>query len=108
MGAGIRISARRPMARYRVLSWKDVPSLVEAVDDEGSAQVPLSPRFQELIDALAMREGASGEDAYLAGWERGPEQARAGRAGAVAAEVAAELEASFEALVAARLMPPRG
>ena len=95
------------MARYRVLSWKDVPSLVEAVDDEGSAEVPLSPRFQELIDALAMREGSSDADAYLAGWERGPEQARAGRAAAVAAEVAAELEASFEALVAARLLPPR-
>jgi hypothetical protein len=94
------------MARYRVLSWRGVPSLVEAVDDDGSAQVPLSSRFQELIDTLAMREGASDEDAYLEGWERGPEQSRAGRAEAVAAEVAAELEASFEALAAARLQPP--
>ena len=95
------------MARYRVVSWNAIPSLVEAVDDEATAQVPLSPRFQELIDTLAMREGASDEDAYLEGWERGPEQARTGRAEAVAAEVAAELEASFEALVAARLRPPR-
>jgi hypothetical protein len=95
------------MARYRVLSWKGIPSLVEAVDDEGATQVSLSPRFQELIDTLAMREGASDEDAYLEGWERGPEETRSGHAAAVAAEVAAELEASFEALIAARLRPPR-
>src|SRR4030095_11709152 len=95
------------MARYRVLSWKGVPSLVEAVDDEGAAQVSLSPRFQELIDTLAMREGAADEDTYLAGWERGPEHGRAARAEAVAAAGAAELEGSFEALVASRMLPPR-
>jgi len=98
MGAVIR-----DMARYRILAWKDIPSLVEATDGQGAVQVPLSPRFQELIDAVAMREGASESGAYLEGWAHGPELERAGTAAAVADAVAAECEAAFPALVEARL-----
>jgi hypothetical protein len=98
MGAVIR-----DMARYRILAWKDIPASVEATDDAGTVRAQLSPRFQELIDALAMREGASESDDYLDGWAQGPEFERAGSAGAVAAEVAAECEARFTDLVAARL-----
>ena len=101
MGAVIR-----DMARYRILAWRDVPSLVEAIDGEGAVQVPLSPRFQDLIDALAMREGASESDAYLEGWAHGPETERPGTAAAVAAAVAAECEARFPELVEARLDRP--
>lgn len=101
MGAVIR-----DMARYRILAWKDIPALVEATDAQGAVQVPLSARFQELIDAIAMREGASESDAYLEGWAHGPELDRAGTAAAVAAAVAAECEAAFPALVEARLGRP--
>jgi hypothetical protein len=94
------------MARYRIVYWKDIPALVEALDGGGTARRPLSQRFQDLIDAVAMREGASEAEAYLAGWGPGPEIERAGSAGAVAEAVAAELEAGFEALVARRFPPP--
>lgn len=96
------------VARYRVLQWKDIPSLVEASDGERTVRVPLSPRFQDLIDAVAMREGASETGAYLEGWTYGPEAERPGSAERVAAEVAAELEAGFPDLVARRLLPSAG
>ncbi len=83
------------MARYHVVRWKDIPSLVEAWDGDRTVQIPLSPRFQDLIDAVAMREGASGSEAYLAAWGRDPEAERPGAAQPVAETVAAELEASF-------------
>lgn len=88
------------MARYRIVHWRDIPSLVEAEDADGPARHPLSPRFQELIDAVAMRAGATESDAYLDGWGRSPEQERPGSAVAVAEEVAGEIEAQFEALTA--------
>jgi len=91
------------MARYRVVAWKDIPAVVEALDGGETVRVSLSPRFQELIDAVAMREGASDSEAYLDGWGQGPDADRPGTADEVAREVAAELEVAFPALAARRL-----
>ena len=95
------------MARYRVVQWRDIPAQVEAFEGEVVIRRSLSPRFQELIDAIAMREGVSDAEAYLEGWGHGPEQERAGGAAAVADAVAAEIEAAFEATWAPRLRPLR-
>jgi hypothetical protein len=96
------------MARYRVVHWREIPSLVEAEDADGTARRPLSPRFQELIDTVAMREGSSETDAYLDGWGRGPDAERPGSAVEVADGVAAEIEQTFEALASRHLrLPPR-
>ena len=84
------------MATYRVISWKDIPSVVEAQDGDRTARVPLSQRFQDLIDAAAMRQGATESQAYLAGWQTGPDTHRPGTADAVAQAVAAEVEGTFE------------
>ena len=59
------------MATYQVLYWKDIPSVVEATDTDGSVKVQLSDRFQMLIDAVAMQLGMAGTDAYLEQWEHG-------------------------------------
>ena len=80
------------VAMYRVVRWREIPSLVEARDGERTVRVPLSQRFQDLIDALAMREGATESEAYLEGWAPGPETERPGDAETVARDVAAELE----------------
>ena len=93
------------MARYRVLSWRDIPSLVEASDGHEVVQRPLTARFQELIDTVAMREGAADSDVYLEGWAHGPETEREGTAAAVAAAVVAELEAGFAELATRRVKP---
>ena len=92
------------MARYRITHWRNIPSLVEAVDGECTVRRPLSQRFQDLIDAVAMREGASDSRAYLEGWSQGAEAERPGRAQTVAEEVVAELEAGFQDLVAERFL----
>jgi Virulence factor len=84
------------VAKYQVLYWKDIPSVVEATDASGSAKVQLSDRFQALIDAVAMRLGMAGTDAYLDQWEHGDEQERGGSAREVADAVVEELEGRFE------------
>jgi hypothetical protein len=98
------------MTRYRIVRWKDVPSLVEADGDGRTVRVPLTPRFQDLIDALAMREGASESETYLEGWGQDEDREREGSPEDVAAAVAAELEAGFGDLVLRRFtgLPPAG
>ena len=71
------------MARYRIVHWKEIPSLVEAADGDQTAREQLSQKFQDLIDALAMRENATEEDAYLEGWGQGEWLERPGSAGEV-------------------------
>ncbi len=94
------------MARYRIVHWKDIPSMVEAFEGDRAVRVPLSQRFQDLIDAAAMRDGASDSEAYLEGWSAGPDAERPGGPEAVAGDVAAELEAGFEDLLRTRLLTP--
>lgn len=91
------------MARYRIVGWRGIPSLVEITGEGRSFQRPLSQRFQDLIDAVAVKDGASDSETYLAGWEQGPESERPGDAEAVADAVVAELEAGFHDLLAHRL-----
>lgn len=85
------------MARFRILYWHQIPSVVEADDDLGGRhKEQLSSRFQELIDSIAMRKKMVGTDAYLEGWHRSRPQKREGEAVDVAKAIASELEAAFE------------
>ena len=59
------------MAKYTVLYWQDIPSLVEVRQGRKRHKVQLSERFQELIDKVAMRKGFFGADNYLEQWRRG-------------------------------------
>lgn len=83
------------MAKYQILYWKDIPSVVEASDPNGSVKLQLSERFQMLIDAVAMRLDLAGTDAYLEQWEHGDEEDRHGTAREVADAVVKELEDRF-------------
>ncbi len=91
------------MAKYSILYWQDIPSLVEAKDENGVHKLQLDRKFQELIDAVAMRKGLAGTDAYLEQWRRGRRVAREGSAEEVATAVKAELEAEFRTIRAAAL-----
>jgi len=53
-----------------VIWWRDIPAQVTAKDGRRSARAQLADRFQEAIDAAAMRAGLIGTDAYLAEWRR--------------------------------------
>ena len=91
------------MAKYSVLYWQDIPSVVEAKDENGVHKLQLDRKFQELVDVVAMRMGLAGTDAYLEQWRRGKRAARDGSAEAVANAVKAELEAEFGAIRASAL-----
>jgi hypothetical protein len=83
------------VARVRILRWKDIPSVIEASDADGTVKLQLSERFQVLIDSVAMRLGLSGTDDYLDQWELGDEEERPGGAREVAEALVQELEGRF-------------
>jgi hypothetical protein len=82
------------MASYRIIAWKDIPATVEARDDVDSVTLPLSDRFQALIDSVAMQLELADEDAYLEHWGT-TDGERSGSAREVVAAVVAELEERF-------------
>ena len=53
-----------------VISWRDIPAQVTAGKGRQAARTQLSERFQEAIDAAAMRAGLIGSDGYLEEWRR--------------------------------------
>lgn len=57
-------------AELTVLSWRDIPAQVVASVGRKKARAQLSSRFQEAIDAAAMKAGLEGSDAYLEQWSR--------------------------------------
>ncbi|MCI0546207.1 MAG: virulence factor [Candidatus Rokubacteria bacterium] len=86
------------MTTVRITYWREIPMLVTARDGGDEVSVPLGPAFQDLVDRVAMLDGLTGEDAYLAEWHVGPPEEAAGAAAAVAAARARELEGGFDAL----------
>lgn len=84
------------MAKWNLLCWQEIPSLVEAKDDDGTHKIQLSDRFQELIDMAAMRRKLAGTDQYLMEWCKTSTEERDGSAVQVAEAVAAEVEARFD------------
>ncbi len=85
------------MAHYQILSWHEFPAQIRVREGTQRIQFELPPRFQERIDAEAMKRGLAGTDAYLEGWNWGPKTEREGTAQAVADALARELEAQFPA-----------
>jgi hypothetical protein len=87
------------MASYRIIAWKDIPASVEARDGDDAVMLPLSERFQALIDSVAMQLGIH-DDAYLEQWIA-TDGERPGSAREVSAAIAAELEDRFPEFIAA-------
>jgi hypothetical protein len=83
------------MATYEIISWRGVPAIVEARDEQGAVTRPLSDRFQMLIDSAAMQLGLQGSEEYLEQWSRSSALERTGSAEQVADAVAADLEGRF-------------
>ena len=94
------------MATYQIIAWKDVPAMVEARDATETVTRPLSDRFQQLIDSVAMQLGLQDEDAYLGLWARSEAQERPGSAADVADAIVAEFEARFPEIIARAFRRP--
>ena len=93
------------MPELTVISWRDIPAQVTAGKGRGARPRAALERFQEAIDAAAMRAGLIGTDAYLEEWRR---EARAcgDDLDAEVAAAAAQLEADLQRR-AARPARPR-
>lgn len=82
------------MPEIQVVLWRDIPAQVKGRQGEQRAGKALGDRFQEAIDAAAMRAGLTDTDDYLAQWRASPweprdqslEQAVEGRATELEAE----------------------
>ena len=60
------------MPELTVIWWRDIPAQVTAKEGRTRAARELPSRFQEAIDAAAMRAGLIGTDTYLEEWRREP------------------------------------
>jgi len=80
------------MAKYKILTWKGIPSQVRATDENGRASRQLPQRFQEAIDEAAMALGKIGTNSYTDGFQWGEELEQPGTAEEVADVIAAELD----------------
>jgi hypothetical protein len=58
------------MPELTIISWREIPAQVTAGKGRHAARAQLSERFQEAIDAAAVRAGLTGTDAYLEEWRR--------------------------------------
>ena len=94
------------MAVYHIIAWKGVPAMVEARDESETVTRPLSDRFQQLIDSVAMQLGLQDDEAYLGLWARGDVQERPGTATEVADAIVAELEARFPEIISRAFRRP--
>jgi hypothetical protein len=84
------------VARYQLLLWQDVPTVIKAFDDDGKATSRELPEwYQQEVDRRAMAQGLIGSDAYLEQWGWGELQDRPGGVEDVLDAVEAEVEAEF-------------
>jgi Virulence factor len=82
------------VARFQVLYWQDVPSLVKAFGEDGTpVSRQLGPWFQQEIDRRAMAQGLVESGAYLEAWSWGEMEERPGTVDEVLDAVEQELEA---------------
>jgi hypothetical protein len=83
------------LARFQILYWQDVPSLVKAFADDGSpVSRQLGAWFQQEIDRRAMRQGLVESGAYLEQWRWGEIEERPGTPDEVLDALERELEAA--------------
>jgi hypothetical protein len=75
-----------------VVYWRDIPAQIRARLGARRVSRPLAGRFQEAIDAAAMRAGATATDAYLEEWRTEEAGDRPGEPEEAAATAADELE----------------
>ena len=96
------------MTKMTVLGWQEVPSVVEAKDENGTHKIELSLKFQELIDLVAVRRGLAGTDSYLMEWGKTPYPQRDEDAKAAAEALATEIESRYEEIKAEALAKSSG
>jgi hypothetical protein len=83
------------MTTIQIVYWRDIPAQVKARSGRVRAAKPLADRFQEAIDAAAMRAGLSQSDAYLEEWRTVDSANREGDPAPIVDAVVEELESAY-------------
>ncbi len=96
------------MGQLTVLYWRDIPAQVVVREGRHTAKRELPARFQEAIDAAAMRAGTRESDAYLAEWRRADPVPCGDDLEAEADAAAARLDAAYDRDRLARLVEAGG
>jgi hypothetical protein len=86
------------MTTYQILYWHDIPLQVRAGPRSERISQELDPRFQAVVDQVAMISGLTGTDAYLDGFHWDDAGDRPGPPQEVVEAVVGELESSYERL----------
>lgn len=84
------------MPDVTIVYWRDIPAQVIVGKGRRGAKVQLPERFEQAIDAAAMRIGASDTDAYLAEWRKGAPYTVEGDPGDVAQAEAQRLDTEYD------------
>ena len=84
------------MTKIFVLSWQDIPTVIEARDSNGVEKVELSKKFSELIDLIAMKKGMVGTDDYLRDWKKKRLPSTEKKAKQVVMEMSEYFESKYE------------
>jgi hypothetical protein len=81
---------------YKVMYWKDIPSMIEAEDSSGDEfKLSMGEKYEALIDAKAMELGLAGSDEYIDNFAYGDEIEMEGTAEDVANKVKEQFETQF-------------
>lgn len=80
---------------FQIIYWRDIPAQIKVRSGGERINRQLSPRFQEAIDAAAMRGNATSTDDYLADWRSSDWQPSETDPGQLADSLAAEVEAEY-------------
>ena len=83
------------MSEVQIVLWRDIPAQVKARHGRERAALSLSPRFQEAIDAAAMRAGLYETDDYLGEWRASAWEEAVGSPEEAVEKHAAEIEGDY-------------
>jgi hypothetical protein len=84
------------MSELTIIYWRDIPAQVRVGRGRKAARAVLPERFEQAIDRVAMRIGATEGDAYMAEWRDVSGGDVEGDAQVAADAKAAELDAAFD------------
>ena len=84
------------MSELTIIYWRDIPAQVRVGRGRKAARAVLPERFEQAIDRVAMRIGATDGDAYMAEWRDVSGGVVDGDLQAAADAKATELDTSFD------------
>jgi hypothetical protein len=84
------------MSELTIIYWRDIPAQVRVGRGRKAARAVLPERFEQAIDRVAMRIGATDGDAYMAEWRDVSGGDVDGDLQVAADAKAAELDATFD------------